>query len=54
MKNSSLKEILEEAKKEVDSWPEWKKKLGKEMMEELAKPYEQFRRYSVTKDGTII
>ena len=46
--------ILDEAAARVSSWPEWKREEVRRMMEELAKPQKQFRRYPVTRDGTII
>jgi hypothetical protein len=49
-----LRKILDDAAREVASWPEWKRREAKAMMDELAKPYQQFRRYPVTRDGTII
>jgi hypothetical protein len=49
-----LRKILDDAVREVASWPEWKRRAAKEMMDDLAKPHEQFRRYPVTRDGTII
>jgi hypothetical protein len=49
-----LRDILDQAQREVASWPKWRREEAQRMMGELAKPYQQFRRYPVTRDGTII
>lgn len=49
-----LRRVLEDACREVASWPEWKRELGRQTMKELGKPYVQTRRYPVARDGMII
>ncbi len=55
MNKSNFNRILDEAAKEVASWPEWKKQFYKVFVEDLAKPYPKNRlNYPVVGGGFIV